>query len=548
MRKFLAILFSVVVTVGAITVLGASVSDPYEFDGDVITNPFWWLYTEEASETPTEPVTVEANWVQVGEDDSFTYYYDQANMTVNEVVSVQQPGWSPEIGIYFNVPAGMTSVSVNGNTENVATIDGAGAIVYLSALTQDVNTVVATYGDNQTATVSFKKVEKEAPTEKPTEAPTPAPVELKITSQPAAVTAEVGETVSFSVEAEGEGLTYQWQVFNASGVWANTSVSGNKTNTISFVIPATYKTKQYRCIVSDENGNSVTSDVAMLTVREEEVSSIKITKQPEDLTAPAGTTAKFSVSATGNGLKYQWQTSSNGNTWNNTSVSGNSTDEISFVIPITYTVKYYRVVITDDEGNRVVSDSAKLTVGEGSLAITSQPQDVTAPIGSTVKFGVVATGSGLKYQWQTSSDGNKWNNTSVSGNQTNEISFTIPATYTVKYYRVIVTDSVGYSVTSEAAKLTVGSGLEIVSQPLSITVKAGETATFSVKASSDDATYQWQVFNAAGAWANTSIAGNKTDTISFSVPSSYTTKQYRCIVTRGSESVISDVATLTVEK
>ena len=39
MKKFLAILFSVVVTLGAITVLGANVNDPYEFDGDVITNP-----------------------------------------------------------------------------------------------------------------------------------------------------------------------------------------------------------------------------------------------------------------------------------------------------------------------------------------------------------------------------------------------------------------------------------------------------------------------------------------------------------------------------
>lgn len=53
MKKFLAILFSVVVTLGAITVLGANVNDPYEFDGDVITNPFWWLYTTEAPETQT---------------------------------------------------------------------------------------------------------------------------------------------------------------------------------------------------------------------------------------------------------------------------------------------------------------------------------------------------------------------------------------------------------------------------------------------------------------------------------------------------------------
>ncbi len=99
MKKFLAILFSVVVTLGAITVLGANVNDPYEFDGDVITNPFWWLYTTEAPETETEPTTVETNWVLVGQNSNNNYYYDKANMTVNEVVSIQQPGWASELGI-----------------------------------------------------------------------------------------------------------------------------------------------------------------------------------------------------------------------------------------------------------------------------------------------------------------------------------------------------------------------------------------------------------------------------------------------------------------
>ena len=132
MKKFLAILFSVVVTLGAITVLGANVNDPYEFDGDVITNPFWWLYTTEAPET--EPTTVGANWVLVGQNSNNNYYYDKANMTVNEVVSIQQPGWASELGIYLNVSEAITSVTVNGVSQNVASIDGAGAVVYYQHL------------------------------------------------------------------------------------------------------------------------------------------------------------------------------------------------------------------------------------------------------------------------------------------------------------------------------------------------------------------------------------------------------------------------------
>lgn len=80
-------------------------------------------------------------------------------MTVNEVVSIQQPGWSPAMGIYMNVPSGISEVSVNGVKENVATIQGAGVIVYLSALTQEINEVEITHALG-TAKVSIKKVEK----------------------------------------------------------------------------------------------------------------------------------------------------------------------------------------------------------------------------------------------------------------------------------------------------------------------------------------------------------------------------------------------------
>ena len=116
--------------------------------------------TEKPTETPTTQPTGEANWVEIaGSDDTASYYYDKANMTVNDVVGIQQPGWSPEIGIYMNVPSGISEVSVNGVKENVATIQGAGVIVYLSALTQEINEVEITHALG-TAKVSIKKVEK----------------------------------------------------------------------------------------------------------------------------------------------------------------------------------------------------------------------------------------------------------------------------------------------------------------------------------------------------------------------------------------------------
>ena len=117
--------------------------------------------TEKPTETPTTQPTGEANWVQIaGSDDTASYYYDKANMTVNEVVGIQKPDWSPEIGIYMNVPSGISSVAVNGKTgDEVTKIQGAGVIVYLSALTQEINEVEITHALG-TAKVSIKKVEK----------------------------------------------------------------------------------------------------------------------------------------------------------------------------------------------------------------------------------------------------------------------------------------------------------------------------------------------------------------------------------------------------
>ena len=566
MKKFLAILFSVVVTLGAITVLGANVNDPYEFDGDVITNPFWWLYTTEAPETETEPTTVGANWVLVGQNSNNNYYYDKANMTVNEVVSIQQPGWASELGIYLNVSEAITSVTVNGVSQNVASIDGAGAVVYLSALTQDVNEVIVKYGNN-TAKVLFKKEalsETEAPTEKPTEAPTEAPtekptvapVELKITSQPQDVMVKAGTTANFNIKAQGEGLKYQWQVSSSNGErWGNTSLAGNKTTTLTFTVLSNYEGRLFRCIVTDKNGKTVTSNAAKVSLGSLQT-ELKIVKQPEDVKAQAGNTVTFKVKAQGTGLTYQWQTSSsNGAKWGNTSLAGNKTATLSFTAPANYDGRLYRCIITDANGNTVTSDAAKLSFGSitGTVKITSQPTDVKASVGKIVSFKVVAEGVGLKYQWQTSSsNGAKWGNTSLSGNNTALLSFSAPATYDGRLYRCVITDAKGNTVVSEAAKLSIGEAtgdpIIINAQPKDVSVAAGSATSFIVEATGEGLTYQWQVSSSNGErWGNTSLAGAKTNILQLVAPSNYNGRLYRCVITdKNGNTVITDAAKLTV--
>jgi hypothetical protein len=121
--------------------------------------------------------------------------------------------------------------------------------------------------------------------------------------------------------------------------------------------------------------------------------------------------------------------------------------------------------------------------------ITSQPVSRTVTAGQTAAFSVGASGaSPFSYQW-------KKNGTAISGAASS--TYTTPPTTTSdsgSQFTVAVTDSTG-SVTSGAATLTVNApsvAPSIVTQPASLTVTAGQTASFSVSASGTSPfTYQW---------------------------------------------------------
>ena len=89
-----------------------------------------------------------------------------------------------------------------------------------------------------------------------------------ILTQPVSAEAEIGETVVFTVEAAGEGLTYQWKYKDAGATtWSNSS---NRTARYSFAMQETYAGRSICCVVTDENSLSVTTDVVTVTLKEGE--------------------------------------------------------------------------------------------------------------------------------------------------------------------------------------------------------------------------------------------------------------------------------------
>ena len=123
---------------------------------------------------------------------------------------------------------------------------------------------------------------------------------ITITANPKDQTVAVGKRATFTVSAQGSGLTYQWFVqYKGSEGWY--PINGATEPALSFTVDASQNGRKYRCRVSNA-GSEATSAEATLTV----VTTPKITTQPKNASVKAGKKVTFKVKAAGEGLKYQW--------------------------------------------------------------------------------------------------------------------------------------------------------------------------------------------------------------------------------------------------
>jgi len=121
----------------------------------------------------------------------------------------------------------------------------------------------------------------------------------QIITGPQNVTVTEGDKAEFSIIAEGTNLTYQWQ--------KNGFDIPNSGSSI-YTIPQTTKAdsgSQFRCIISNSL-SSDTSAAAILLVTPK-IEPPQITDQTQSFSVDEGSSANFSVTATGTNLNYQWQ-------------------------------------------------------------------------------------------------------------------------------------------------------------------------------------------------------------------------------------------------
>ncbi len=176
---------------------------------------------------------------------------------------------------------------------------------------------------------------------------------LTITVQPKTVAVKNGKTAVFSVEAQGDGLAYQWQLSDDQGEnWRNSKTTGSE---YSATVDESNNGRCVRCIVKDEHGNQAVSEAAYMRI-----TTLKITKQPVSVKGKKGDTVTFKVEADGPGIVYQWQLSDDkGETWRDS-----STKEAQYTTALSdkNNGRYIRCVVTDKYGNSVASEPATMTI------------------------------------------------------------------------------------------------------------------------------------------------------------------------------------------
>ena len=427
------------ITTAFITLAGSDRQLTKIVDRGVIVNPNFTLYasftdpeaepteapTEEPTEAPTEAPTappVQAlaitaqpvDWTGAkGETATFTVVAEGTDLSYR----------------WFYRPAGKTNWIDTGVTESVYAIpmsDARNGRQLYCQVTDGAGNSLA----SDTVTMSYPVVS--------------GPV---ITSQPADWTGNDGDSITISVTAEGEGLTYRWFYWKEEkSKWiaaADTDASYD-----ALTMNAKLDGRRVYCRITDINGNSVDSDEATISYAGGPV----ITQQPCDWYGGDGELILIDVCAEGEGLTYQWfYWKEEKSKW----IAAADTDNEYDVLTMNPKLDGRRVFcrITDANGISVDSDEATISYAGGPV-ITAQPADWTGNDGEQITISVVAEGdSELTYQWfYWKEEKSKWIAAADTDASYDEL--TMAPKYNGRQVYCRISDFFGHSVNSEIATIS----------------------------------------------------------------------------------------------
>ena len=251
-----------------------------------------------------------------------------------------------------------------------------------------------------------------------------------------------------------------------------------------------------------------------------------ITSQPSSLTACAGTTASFSVSATaGSSISYQWQK-------NGVNIGGETNSTLSLNAVTSADAGTYSVIVS--------SSGVPVTSSNASLVVTTPALSYPESLSTCASTYTLDAGTGYaSVTWSASAGGS----TLPSNPNDPDAPVLTPSQFLAAsngWYKVIAVPASGCTLV-DSVYVTVNQGPTVItSQPSAQTLNSGGNASFSVSATGlGTLTYQWFKDGVA-------ISGATNSTYSISGVTSSNAGNYSVEVTGTCGSATSNNASLTV--
>ncbi|MBN1983788.1 MAG: hypothetical protein JW795_19795 [Chitinivibrionales bacterium] len=297
-----------------------------------------------------------------------------------------------------------------------------------------------------------------------------------IVEQPQSVTTTVGGSARFSIRARGDGLAFQWQIRGDD--------LKNATDSLLAYGPVQPSDSgaSLRCIVSNAHGVAISKDVQLLVVKNEE--KPVIVRQPADQQVFTGQKAVFTIEAKGTDLTFKWLK-------NGTEIAGATHDFVQLEKTTKDDSGAVFICVVENKLGRVVSQSAMLHVisSDTPITILKEPEDLSVSEGQPARFAVIASGTGILYQWLRNGS---------------EIAGAVEAAYQIAAVEKKDNDARlrcrlragGGTIMSREARLIVTSTDAkkpiITMEPQSRTVALGDSVSFEIRATGEQLAYRWQ--------------------------------------------------------
>ncbi|MBL0317346.1 MAG: hypothetical protein IPP69_16895 [Flavobacteriales bacterium] len=391
-------------------------------------------------------------------------------------------------------------------------------------------------------------------------------------------------TACFSTSSQNVTLAYSgatnspdeysitWGTAASTAGFSNITWASLPSSPITISVPGSAAANNYTgTLVVRNSSTSCVSPSYNITVIVNAAPTITLGSNPAVCFSASSQNASLTYSATtGSPNQYSINTWSGGGFSNVTNASLPASP-ISISVPAGLTAGVYTAVMTvTNSTTGCVSGTYNIsvTVNEAPAITTYSPGPLPANFinnicaGTNTSFGVTATGSGLNYTWQVSTNGgSSWSTSGLgsapySGATSSTLSINnAPSGLNGNLYRVIVSGSCSPADTSDVGTLNVGFA-NIDTQPASSTIVCENGNTIIVVAASgNNLTYSWEIStNGGGSWSTLSnsaiYSGVSNDTLSITgALFTMNTYRYRVIVgTTACTPSTSGVSILTVNQ